>query len=246
MFETTVSEVITHVTRTLSADGSFSSRSSRRSRAACGCGCGAGSSRSARWPSRTPPTPCRIRETTLEDLTWLQQEIVDAGGGALLLRAQRSRDPRTRRSCSCSETSGTRTIGSSPTRSPCFTDSLRHDKHLGPEVLLGAERTLRQFGASGWRRSGRSTSSARRAPRWCGRGPADGTTAMEQRRGTARRRCRPSSHAGTAPWTTLGYPRRRLRGSAGVCLDAPTLRGPAKPGSRSSVRVSPPGGGHPV
>src|SRR5438132_12681749 len=27
-------------------------------------------------------------ESALEDLTWLRQEIVDAGGGALLLRAQ--------------------------------------------------------------------------------------------------------------------------------------------------------------
>src|SRR5215212_5838929 len=27
-------------------------------------------------------------ETALEDMTWLQQEIIDAGGGALLLRAQ--------------------------------------------------------------------------------------------------------------------------------------------------------------
>src|SRR4051794_26806598 len=27
-------------------------------------------------------------ETTLEDFTWLRQEILDAGGGALLLRAQ--------------------------------------------------------------------------------------------------------------------------------------------------------------
>src|SRR5437588_584020 len=82
-------------------------------------------------------------ETALEDLTWLRQEIVDAGGGALLLRArglgtadaeieQLFRDERDQDYRKLAE------------EVALFTDGLRHDKHLGPDELLGAERTLRQ------------------------------------------------------------------------------------------------------
>jgi hypothetical protein len=83
-------------------------------------------------------------ETALEDLTWLRQEIVDAGGGALLLRAhglgsadaeivQLFRDERDQDYRKLAEEVAD------------FTDGLQHDKHLGPDELLGAERTLRQY-----------------------------------------------------------------------------------------------------
>ena len=134
-------------------------------------------------------------ETALEDMTWLRQEIIDAGGGALLLRAQclGSADVeivqlfREERDREYQKLAG---------EAAMFTDSLRHDKHLGPGNLSGAERTLRQFCANGWRRSVRSTFSARRARRWGGRG-APGTTD------------RPSNNAGgrQRPCVHPGFPR---------------------------------------
>jgi hypothetical protein len=84
-------------------------------------------------------------ETTREDMTWLRQEIVDAGGGALLLEAhglgsadaeivQLFRDERDQDYRKLAEELAE------------FTDGLQHDKQLGPDELLGAERALRQYG----------------------------------------------------------------------------------------------------
>src|SRR5205807_3954917 len=74
------------------------------------------------------------------------QEIVDAGGGALLLRAQGLgsgdaeiielfREEREQDYQKLTE------------EVEVFMDGLRHDKRLEPEVLPGAERSLRQFSA---------------------------------------------------------------------------------------------------
>src|SRR5205809_2065990 len=85
-------------------------------------------------------------EATLEDMTWLRQEIVDAGGGALLLRAQGLgsgdaeiiqlfREEREQDYQKLTE------------EVAVFMDGLQHDKRLEPEALPGAERSLRQFSA---------------------------------------------------------------------------------------------------
>src|SRR5437764_2921065 len=84
-------------------------------------------------------------ETALEDLTWLWQEIVDAGGGALLLRAQGlgSADAEIVQLFRDERDQDYRKLAEEVSD---FTDGLQHDKHLEPEELLGAERTLRQYG----------------------------------------------------------------------------------------------------
>src|SRR5437870_3286113 len=85
-------------------------------------------------------------ETALEDLTWLRQEIVDAGGGALLLRAQclGSGDIEIRQLFREERDQEYRKLAEAVA---LFTDSVCHDKQLEPEALLGAERSLRQFAA---------------------------------------------------------------------------------------------------
>jgi hypothetical protein len=84
-------------------------------------------------------------DTALEDLTWLRQEIVDAGGGALLLRAQGlgTADAEIAQLFRGERDQDYHKLAEEVSE---FTDGLQHDKHLEPDELLGAERTLRQYG----------------------------------------------------------------------------------------------------
>src|SRR5437764_9181757 len=76
-------------------------------------------------------------EAALEDLTWLRQEIVDAGGGALLVRAQGlgSGDAEIMQLFREEREQDYRKLAEEVA---VFTEGLRHDKQLEPEALPGA------------------------------------------------------------------------------------------------------------
>src|SRR5437763_3147978 len=78
-------------------------------------------------------------EAALEDLTWLRQEIVDAGGGALLVRAQGlgSGDAEIMQLFREEREQDYRKLAE---EGVAFEDGLRHAKQMTPEGLPGRER----------------------------------------------------------------------------------------------------------
>jgi hypothetical protein len=83
-------------------------------------------------------------ETTLEDFTWLRQEILDAGGGALLLRAQGlgTADREIEQLFRDERDQDYRKLAE---EAAAFAEIWRREKDLQPDDFLGAERSLRQF-----------------------------------------------------------------------------------------------------
>jgi hypothetical protein len=83
-------------------------------------------------------------ETTLEDFQWLRQEIVDAGGGALLLRAGGlgEADEEIRQIFLRERSEDYRALAAD---AATLTIQFRDEKDLPPEVLLNGERALRQL-----------------------------------------------------------------------------------------------------
>src|SRR3954463_2861140 len=83
-------------------------------------------------------------EAALEDFTWLRQEIVDTGGGALLLRAQGvgEADREIEQLFRDERDAGYRKLTE---EMQAFTAALREEKELGSPDFSGAGRALRQL-----------------------------------------------------------------------------------------------------
>jgi hypothetical protein len=83
-------------------------------------------------------------ESALEDFQWLSQEILDAGGGVLLLRAEGlgEADEEIRAQFSAERTQEYRKLGE---EADGLRESWRNEKDLPPEMLVNGERLIRQL-----------------------------------------------------------------------------------------------------